>query len=213
LWVDRPPAPQHWDLAAGDSDLDISEEDGYILVANGEGSASGVFVRCEPLSAVRRARPGRLRIKPCVLHRRRVLAITTSPTCPTASSGFHLRDCLLPTPSTPNTDFKNLYNSLRQRDALPSVKAASSEAPSALPLITPSVSPVVSRTPSSSLRQQRPVLHVQTTSPVGTSPPPPTPALATPSPTTSQFRSSARLPKRPALPVWPAEYYSRAVAV
>jgi hypothetical protein len=35
-------------------------------------------VPCEPLSAVRRARPGRLRIKPWILHRRRVSAITTS---------------------------------------------------------------------------------------------------------------------------------------
>jgi len=209
LWFDRPPAPQHWDLASGDDDLDIGEEDGYILSANGEGSASGVLVPCEPLSAVRCARPGRLRVKPWVLHRRRVLGITTSPASATASS--RLRDCLPPTPSTPNTDFKNFYyNSLRQRDVPPVVKAASSEVPPALPLITPPVSPVVSRTPSSSLRHQRPLLHVQTSSPVGTSPPPPTPAFATPI-TTSQFRSSGRLPKRPGLPVWPAEYYSPVV--
>src|SRR5712671_1353556 len=110
-------------------------------------------------------------------------------------------------------DIKNLYNSLHQRDALPVVKAAPSEVPPALPPITPPVSPVVSRTPSSSLRQQRPLLHVQMNSPVGTSPPPPTPAFATPSPTTSQFRSSGWLPKRPALPVWPAEHYSHAVVV
>ncbi|KAI0295269.1 hypothetical protein BC826DRAFT_1185481 [Russula brevipes] len=87
VWVDCSPVPQHWDLLTSEiKDLDISEEDGYVLSANGEGSTSGVFVPCEPLSAIRRARPGRLRIKPLVLHRRRVVGITTSPISPTVSS-------------------------------------------------------------------------------------------------------------------------------
>ena|SRR6266478_1234733 len=95
LRIDCPPTPSHWDLASGDSNLDVREEDGYVLTANGEESTSGAFVPCEPLSAVRRARPGRLRlrIKPMVLHRRRIFGITTSPISPTAvsaSSPSHL---------------------------------------------------------------------------------------------------------------------------
>jgi hypothetical protein len=233
VWVDCSPVPQHWDpLTSEIKDLDISEEDGYILSANGEGSTSGVFVPCEPLSAIRRARPGRLRIRPLVLHRRRVVGITTSPISPTvstslppsynttnprrttspqSSSGVRIRGRLPPTPSTPNTDFKNLFNSLRQRDAHHAAKVAPAEVSPTL-LISPPASPAVSRTPPS-LRQQRPVLHVQTSSPVGTSAPPPTPSLPSPSPSPSQFRPSGRLPKRPALPVWPAEYYPRAVVV
>lgn len=75
-----PPTPKHWDLSSRVSNLDIREEDGYILSANGEESTSGAFVPCEPLSAIRRARPGRiLRIKPHLLHRRRISGITTSP--------------------------------------------------------------------------------------------------------------------------------------
>ncbi|KAF8483692.1 hypothetical protein DFH94DRAFT_723554 [Russula ochroleuca] len=241
LLVDYSPTPRHWDLASRKSDhLDVSEEDGYILSANGEGSTSGVFVPCEPLSAVRRARAGRLRVKPTVLHRRRILlGITTSPISPTAavsasssshlptnhssqrsisaqpSSGFLLRDRLPPTPLTPNTDFKNLYDSLRKCDVLPAAKtAATPEVPPVPPTfpISPPVSPAVSAV-SSSPRQQRPVLHVQTSSPVGTSAPPSTPALTSPSPSTFQFRPSGRLPKRPPLPVWPAEHYPRAVVV
>jgi hypothetical protein len=77
----------------------------------------------------------------------------------------------------------------------------------AVPLISPPLTPVLSRTPSTP-RQFRPVLYVKTTSPVGTSPPPPTPALPSP-----QFRPSGRLLKRPAIQVWPPEYYPRAVAV
>jgi hypothetical protein len=235
LWADCPSFPQHWDLVSGDKHLDISEEDGYVLVANGEGSTSGAFVSCDPLSAVRRARAGRLRIKPWILHRRRVFGITTSsPTStspivsfllslptdllnksnpPQPSSGLRIHDRLPLTPSTPNTDFRNLYNSLRQRDPrpLPAAKAAPPEVPSAS-LISPPLSPAASRTPSS-LRQQRPVLYVQTSSPVGTSAPPPTPALPSPHPSTAQFRPSGRLPKRPPLPVWPAEHYPRAVVV
>lgn len=235
--VDCPPTPPHWDLVSRKGD--VSEEDGYILSANGEGSTSGVFVPCDPLSAVRRARAGRLRIKPTVLQRRRVLlGITTSPISPThavsassshlptnhssqrsisaqpssSSSGVLLRDRLPPTPLTPNTDFKNLYNSLRKCDVLPAAKtAAFTEIPPAFP-ISPPVSPAVSAT-SSSPRQQRPILHVQTSSPVGTSAPPSTPALTSPSPSTFQFRPSGRLPKRPPLPVWPAEHYPRAVVV
>ncbi|KAI9508394.1 hypothetical protein F5148DRAFT_1197029 [Russula earlei] len=212
LWVDRHPMPQHWDLASGDVDPDISEQDGYVLSANGEGSMSGVFVPCDPLSAVRGARPGRLRVKPFTLHRRRIWGATVSPTL-TTSPGFRLRDHLPPTPSTPNTDFKNLYHSLRQRDVIPAPRVAPSEVPPAPSLILPPISPALSRTPSSSLRQ-RPVLHVQTSSPVGTSPPPPTPALPSPYPSKSQFRSSGRLPNRPTLPLWTAaEHYPRAVVV
>ena len=93
LRIDCPPStptPKHWDLASRVGNMDVREEDGYVLSANGEESTSGVFVPCEPLSAVRRARPGRLtgrlRIKPMVLHRRRVLGITTSPISPTTVS-------------------------------------------------------------------------------------------------------------------------------
>jgi hypothetical protein len=257
LRIDCPPAtpkPKHWDLASRVSNLDVREEDGYVLSANGEGSTSGVFVPCEPLSAVRRAaRPRRLlHIKPMALHRRRVSGITTSPISPTAvstyfsfsfslitnihshylptypslflnsidqfplqqhsSSGILIRDCLPPTPLTPNTDFKNLYNNLRKCDVLPAAKTASSPGvpvPPAFP-ISPPVSPSASGSPSSP-RQQRPVLHVQTSSPVGTSAPPPTPALTSPSPSTFQFRPSGRLPKRPPIPVWPTVCYPRAV--
>lgn len=221
LRIDCPPTtPKHWDLASRVGNLDVREEDGYVLSANGEEFTSGVFVPCEPLSAVRRARrPGRLRIKSMAFHRRRISGITTSPISPTAaqrsSSGFLLRDYLPPAPSTPNTDFKNLYNSLRKSDALPATKTASPEVPvpptPAFP-ISPPVSPAPSGSPSSP-RQQRPVLHVQTSSPVGTSAPPPTPALTSPSPSTFQFRPSGRLPKRPPIPVWPmpTEYYPRAV--
>ena len=88
LRVDCAAAPPHWDLTSGGKDLDISEEDGYVLSANGEASPStlGVLVPCEPLTAVSRARPGRLRVKPWILHRRRVFDITTSPTSPTVSA-------------------------------------------------------------------------------------------------------------------------------
>ena len=86
LLVDCPSTtPKHWDLASRVSNPDVREEDGYVLSANGEGSTSGVFVPCEPLSAVRRARQGRLRIKP-MLQRRRILGITTSRISPTAVS-------------------------------------------------------------------------------------------------------------------------------
>jgi hypothetical protein len=97
LRIDCPPTPtttpKHWDLASRVSNLDVREEDGYVLSANGEGSTSGVFVPCEPLSAVRRARrPGRLlRIKSTALHRRRVWGITTtSPISPTTVSAYTL---------------------------------------------------------------------------------------------------------------------------
>ena len=101
LWVHRPSVPQHWDLASGDKHLDISEEDGYVLSANGEleGPTLGAIVPCEPLSAVRRARPGRLRIKPWILHRRRVSGITTSsPTNQTVSSVLSLLRLISPLP-------------------------------------------------------------------------------------------------------------------
>jgi hypothetical protein len=87
LWVDCPPTtPKHWDLASRASNLDVREEDGYVLSANGEESTSGFFVPCEPLSAVRRARKGRLRIKPMALQRRRIWGITTSRISPTTVS-------------------------------------------------------------------------------------------------------------------------------
>ena len=93
LRIDCPPStttpkPKHWDLASRVSNLDVKEEDGYVLSANGEEYTSGVFVPCEPLSAISRARPGprRLRIKPMVLHRRRISGITTSPISPTSVS-------------------------------------------------------------------------------------------------------------------------------
>jgi hypothetical protein len=109
-----------------------------------------------------------------------------------------------------------LFNNLRQRDALvhSAARASPHEAPSC-PAISPSSSPAVSRTPSSlrQQQQQRPVLYVQTSSPVGTSAPPSTPALSSPCPNVAPFRPSGRLPKRSPIPVWPAEYYPRAVAV
>jgi len=212
LWVHRPSVPQHWDLATGDKHIDISEEDGYVLSANGEGPTQGAIVPCEPLSAIRRARPGRLRInKPWILHRRRVSGITTSsPTNQSPSSGLRICDRLSNTPATPNTDFKNLFNSLRQRDAL--AHSAAKEAPSHT-ATSPYSSPAMSRTPSSLRQQQRPVLYVQTSSPVGTSAPPSTPALPSPCPSAAPFRPSGRLPKRSPLPVWPAEHYPRAVVV
>lgn len=244
LRLDCPPTPKHWDVASkASSDLDVSEEDGYVLSANGEGSTSGVFVPCDPLSAVRRARPGRLRVKSHILHRRRISGITPiNPTIavsassssshlhlPTnhssqrsisaqlSSSGVLFRDRLPPTPLTPNTDFKNLCNSFGKCDVPPAAKTASPEVPPAFPISPPvsPTSPAVSGTSSSpsSPRQQRPVLHVQTNSPVGTSAPPPTPALTSPSPSTFQFRPSGRLPKRSPLPIWPTEYHPRAVVV
>jgi hypothetical protein len=238
LWVNCTPVPPHWDLSSGDKLLDIDEEDGYVLSANGEGSTCGAFVACEPLSAVRRARPGRLRTKQhWILHRRRVSGI--SPTSATVSflsvisplstptdqpshqsipsqpsPDFRIYDRLPPTPATPNTDFRNLFNSIRQRDVRPlhTAKAAAPEVLSVSLPISPPLSPAVSRTPSSS-HQQRPVLYVQTSSPVGTSAPPSTPVLPSPCPSASQFRPSGRLPKRPPLPVWSAEHYPRAVVV
>jgi len=90
LPVDCPPTPQHWDRTSRDGDLDVSEEDGYVLSANGEGSISGAFVPCDPLSAIRRARLGRLRVKPLVLHRRRVLGITTSAISPNSTVSAYL---------------------------------------------------------------------------------------------------------------------------
>jgi hypothetical protein len=130
------------------------------------------------------------------------------------ASDFRIYDRLPPTPATPNTDFKNLFNSLRQRDAFPlhTAKVVPSEVPSVSLPISPPPSPAVSRTSSSS-RQQRPVLFVQTSSPVGTSAPPSTPVLPSPCPSASQLRPSGRLPKRPPLPVWSAEHYPRAVVV
>lgn len=93
LRIDCPPkllpTPKHWDLASRVSNLDVREEDGYVLSANGEEFTSGVFVPCEPLSAVRLARrPGRLRIKPTAFNRRRISGITTSPISPTTVSAY-----------------------------------------------------------------------------------------------------------------------------
>jgi hypothetical protein len=90
------PTPKHWDLASRVGNLDVREEDGYVLSANGEEFTSGVFVPCEPLSAVRLARrPGRLRIKPMPFHRRRISGITTSPISPTTVSAYFSLPLLL----------------------------------------------------------------------------------------------------------------------
>jgi hypothetical protein len=89
LMIDITPTPKHWDVSSSDTDLDINEEDGYVLSANGEGSASGVFIPCDALSGIRNVRRGRLRVKPEVFYRRRLSANPTSPTlnitCPTVS--------------------------------------------------------------------------------------------------------------------------------
>ncbi len=86
LWIEGTPTTKHWDLASRDSNLDVREEDGYVLSADGEEYTSGAFVPCEPLSAVRGARPRRRRIKPMVFHRRRISGITLSPISPTTVS-------------------------------------------------------------------------------------------------------------------------------
>jgi hypothetical protein len=78
LKINITPTPKHWILTS--KDLDINEDDGYVLSAAGEGSESGVFIPCDALSGISVARPGRLRTKPQVLHRRRVSGIATSPT-------------------------------------------------------------------------------------------------------------------------------------
>jgi hypothetical protein len=92
LTIDIAPTPKHWDVTSKGTVLDINEEDGYVLSANGEGSASGVFVSCDALSGVRNVRRGRLRVKPEVFYRRRLSANPTSPTlnitCPTVSLRF-----------------------------------------------------------------------------------------------------------------------------
>ncbi|KAH9037963.1 hypothetical protein EDB84DRAFT_1653722 [Lactarius hengduanensis] len=191
------PTPKHWVLTSKEDDLDINEEDGYVLSANGDGSGSGVFVPCDALSGISNARPGRLRAKPQILHRRRVSGIAMD-----TLSGSRIRHLLPPTPSTPDTDFRTLCNSVRLLDASPITKPNGG-----VLLVSPPIAPALSRTPSTP-RQLRPVLYVKTSSPVGTSPPPPTPALPSP-----QFRPSGRLPKRPPIPVWAPEYYPRAVAV
>ncbi|KAI0250061.1 hypothetical protein BJV78DRAFT_1283522 [Lactifluus subvellereus] len=215
LTINITPIPKHWDLTSRNINIDINEDDGYILSANGEGSASGVFIPCDTLSGISNARRGRLRIKSQMLYRRRVSAKPTSPTlnvtCTTPSSGLRFYDMLPSTPSKPSTDFKDLYNSLRQRDAalVASPTRKHKEAPDVFS-VSPPLTPATS-SPSSPPRQQRPVLHVKTSSPVGTSAPPPTPALSSPS--APQFRPSGRLPKRPALPAWPTEHYPRAVVV
>lgn len=219
LRINITPTPKHWLLTSNEEALDINEDDGYVLSANGEVSGSGFFIPCDALSGISNARPGRLRAKPQILHRRRVSGIATSPTLSDMSSptsfsfsGSRIRHLLPPTPSTPDTDFKKLYNSMRLLDGSPVAvsQAARSKPKDAFepPMLSPPIAPaVLSRTPSTP-RQSRPVLYVKTNSPVGTSPPPPTPALPSP-----QFRPSGRLPKRPTIPVWPPEYYPRAVAV
>jgi len=250
LWVHRPSVPQHWDLASGDKHLDISEEDGYVLSTNGEDSTPGAFVPCEPLSAVRRARPGRLRIKSWILHRRRVSGITTSsPTShQTVSSVLSPKDTpfrslapvlLYRSISQPNINFLSL--------SLPPGSASTIACPppprrptrTSRTCSTASVSATPSPTPP---QRRRPTRHHRTrpfrlplrprcrarprlyasSDPCSTCrralpweraphlphqryPPP---VLAPP-----HFRPSGRLPKRSPLPVWPAEYYPRAVVV
>ncbi|KAI9441543.1 hypothetical protein H4582DRAFT_1392262 [Lactarius indigo] len=207
------PTPKHWVLTSKEEDLDINEEDGYVLSANGDGSESGVFIPCDALSGISNARPGRLRTKPQILHRRRVSGIAVSPTLSdtnsptTPFSGSRIRHLLPSTPSTPDTDFRKLCNSVRLVDAPPIATRSKLKDAPGMSLVSPPTAPALSRTPSTP-RQLRPVLYVKTSSPVGTSPPPPTPALPSP-----QFRPSGRLPKRPPIPVWAPEHYPRAVAV
>ena len=88
LKINITPTPKHWILTSKEADLDINEDDGYVLSANGEGDESGVFIPCDALSGISVARPGRLRanLKPQVLHRRRVSGIATSPTLSDTSS-------------------------------------------------------------------------------------------------------------------------------
>jgi hypothetical protein len=87
LKINITPTPKHWILTSKEEALDINEDDGYVLSANGEGSESGVFIPCDALSGISVARPGRLRPKPQILHRRRVSGIaTTSPTLSDTSS-------------------------------------------------------------------------------------------------------------------------------
>jgi hypothetical protein len=86
LKINITPTPKHWILTSKEEDLDINEDDGYVLSATGEGSESGVFIPCDALSGISVARPGRLRTKPQVLHRRRVSGIATSPTVSDTSS-------------------------------------------------------------------------------------------------------------------------------
>lgn len=82
LKINITPTPKHWILTSKEVDLDINEDDGYVLSANGEGSESGVFIPCDALSGISVARPGRPRPK----HRRRVSGIATSPTVSDTSS-------------------------------------------------------------------------------------------------------------------------------
>jgi hypothetical protein len=130
LRIDCPPStptPKHWDLASRVSNLDVTEEDGYVLSAIGEEFTSGVFVPCEPLSAVRRARPGpvRLRIKPTILHRRRISGIATSPISPTAvsasSPSLHFKKSLIFILTCPPA-YQSLF--LNSNDQLPLLPAA-----------------------------------------------------------------------------------------
>jgi hypothetical protein len=86
LKVNITPTPKHWILTSKEAELDINEDDGYVLSATGEGSESGVFIPCDALSGISVARPGRQRTKPQVLHRRRVSGIATSPTVSDTSS-------------------------------------------------------------------------------------------------------------------------------
>ena len=82
LKINITPTPKHWILTSKQEALDINDDDGYVLSANGEGPESGVFIPCDALSGISVARPGRLRphLKPQILHRRRVSGIATSPT-------------------------------------------------------------------------------------------------------------------------------------
>jgi hypothetical protein len=83
LKINITPTPKHWILTSKNEALDINDDDGYVLSANGEGPESGFFIPCDALSGISVARPGRLRphLKPQILHRRRVSGIaTTSPT-------------------------------------------------------------------------------------------------------------------------------------
>ncbi|KAI0262206.1 hypothetical protein BC834DRAFT_402269 [Gloeopeniophorella convolvens] len=235
------PVPTHWDVSSQkDTETDISADDGYVLSATGDASAAGYFLPCDALELrAPQARRTRLRIKPRALQRAAPSPGLASPS-PTTPTAFRFRDTPPASPLSPDTDFRTFFDALRQRDGF--AKLAASAGADVLPPSPPATPPPAEpASPASSTsdspaavspRSARPVLRVQTTSPVGTSAPPPTPALPSPAPTPSptsssscpsspspspraaQFRPSGRLPKRAPLPQWPEErYYPRAVAV
>jgi hypothetical protein len=90
LKINITPTPKHWVLTSKEEHIDINEDDGYVLSANGEGSGSGVFIPCDALSGISNARAGRLRAKPQILHRRRVSGIASPTLSDTGSPAVSL---------------------------------------------------------------------------------------------------------------------------